>query len=50
MFDKIAGIATSALVVAAITAMTLPGRQTPAVVREGGSATAKVINALIGRG
>lgn len=50
MFDKLAGVAVSALVVAGITAMTLPGRQTPGIVREGGTATAKIVNALIGRG
>lgn len=50
MLDKIASIAASALVVAGVTTAVLPGRQTPGVVREGGSAIAKIVNALIGRG
>lgn len=50
MFDRVASIAATALVVAAVTTLVLPGRQTPAVIREGGTASAKVINALIGRG
>lgn len=50
MADKIAGIVGSALVVALVTTMVLPGRQTPGVIREGGTASAKIINALIGRG
>jgi hypothetical protein len=50
MGDKIASIAASALVVAGMTTLVLPGRQTPAVAREGGTAIAKIVNALIGRG
>ena len=50
MLDKIAATVASGLVVAAMTTLVLPGRQTPAVAREGGTAAAKVINALIGRG
>lgn len=50
MADKIAAIIASGLVVAAMTTLVLPGRQTGTVVREGGTASAKIINALIGRG
>jgi hypothetical protein len=50
MADKIAGIIGTALVVAGMTTLVLPGRGTAGVVREGGTAGAKIINALIGRG
>lgn len=50
MFDKIATIAASAMTVLLATTLVLPGRQGPALVREGGNATAKIANSLIGRG
>jgi len=50
MLDKGFGILASIVIVAGMTALVLPGRQTPAVVREGSSGFAKILNAAIGRG
>lgn len=50
MADKAAAIIATIFGVVAITTLVLPGRQTPAVVRESGGALAKVINATLGRG
>ena len=49
MLDKAFSIAASIVIVAGITALVLPGRQTPAVIREGGSAFASVIRSATGR-
>jgi hypothetical protein len=49
MIDKGFSILASIVIVAGITAMVLPGRQTPAVIREGGSAFAGAIKAATGR-
>jgi hypothetical protein len=50
MADKWAGIVATIFGVVLITTLVLPGRQTPAVIREGGGAFAKIINATLGRG
>lgn len=50
MLDKAFGIAASLVIVAGMTALVLPGRQTPAVVREGGNAFSGAIKAATGRG
>lgn len=50
MLDKVASIIASALVVAGMTTLVLPGRETVGVVREGSTGAAKIVNALIGRG
>lgn len=50
MFDKVAGIIATIFGVVMVTTLVLPGRQTPAVIREGGTALSKVINASLGRG
>jgi len=50
MADKAAAIVATVFGVVAITTLVLPGRQTPAVVREGGTAFARIINATLGRG
>lgn len=50
MFDTVAAIIGTIFAVVMVTTLVLPGRQTPAVIREGGGALAKVINATLGRG
>jgi hypothetical protein len=50
MVDTVAGILITALVVAAMTTLVLPGRQTASVVTAGGNAFSKIINSSIGRG
>jgi hypothetical protein len=50
MFDKVAGIVATIFGVVLVTTLVLPGRQTPAVVRESGTALSRVINATLGRG
>lgn len=49
MLDKGFSILASIVIVAGITAMVLPGRQTPAVIREGGNAFANSLKAATGR-
>lgn len=49
MLDKAFSIAASIVIVAGITAMVLPGRQTPAVIREGGNAFSNALKAATGR-
>lgn len=49
MLDKAFSIAASIVIVAGITAMVLPGRQTPAVIREGGNAFSSALKAATGR-
>lgn len=49
MGNRISNIAFSLVVVAGITALVLPKRQTPAVIASGGTAFAKVITAAQGR-
>jgi hypothetical protein len=49
MWDKVAAIIGSIFAVATVTTLVLPGRQTPAVVREGTSGLAKIVSASIGR-
>lgn len=50
MFDTAAAVLATIFGVVMVTTLVLPGRQTPAVVREGGGALAKIINATLGRG
>lgn len=50
MFDRAAAIIATIFGVVAITTLVLPGRQTPAVVRESGGAMAAVIKATLGQG
>lgn len=49
MIDKGLSIIASIVIVAGITALVLPGRQTPAVIREGGNAFTGAIKAATGR-
>lgn len=49
MIDKAFSVLTSIVIVAGITAMVLPGRQTPAVIREGGNAFTGALKAATGR-
>lgn len=49
MFDKVFSIVASIVVVAGITALVLPGRQTPAVIRESGAAFTSSLRAATGR-
>lgn len=49
MIDKAFSVIASIVVVAGITALVLPGRQTPAVLREGGNAFASSLRAATGR-
>lgn len=49
MVGKFADVLTSVIVVAAITALVLPGRQTAKVVKAGGDAFAGVLKAATGR-
>lgn len=49
MIDKGFSILASIVIVAGITAMVLPGRQTPAVIREGGNAFTGALKAATGR-
>lgn len=50
MADQIAAIIGTVFAVVMVTTLVLPGRQTPAVIRESGGALSKVINATLGRG
>jgi len=50
MFDTFAAVIATVFGVVLVTTLVLPGRQTPAVLREGGGALAKIINATLGRG
>ena len=50
MVDKFMNVLVTLAVAAVITTLVLPGRQTPAVVREGFSGLSDLTNASIGRG
>jgi hypothetical protein len=50
MFDKVAAIIATIFGVVTVTTLVLPGRQTPAVIRESGSALSSVIKASLGQG
>lgn len=50
MADTVAGIVATIFGVVMVTTLLLPGRQTPAVIREGSTGFAKIINASLGRG
>jgi hypothetical protein len=49
MIDKFFGIAASIVIVAGMTTLVLPGRQTTGVVREGGNAFSNALKAATGR-
>lgn len=49
MIDKFLSVLGSVVVVAGVTAATLPGRQTPALTREGFTGFATVLKAATGR-
>ena len=50
MFDTVAGILATIFGVVMVTTILLPGRQSPAVIREGSTGLAKVISASLGQG
>ena len=47
--SKLTDVALSIVTVALVTTLLLPGRQTPAVIREGGSAFSGSLRAAMGR-
>lgn len=49
MGDKIINVAGTVVVLAIITTLVLPGRQTPAVITAGGNSFANTIKAAMGR-
>lgn len=50
MADKLFTVLGSIVVLAIVTTLVLPGRQTPAVFTAGGNAFSGAINAALGRG
>lgn len=48
MFDTIAAIIATLTTVLILTTLLLPGRQTPAVIREGSTGLAKIFRSTLG--